>query len=66
MYLIDSFVIGCLAPVRTSTKGLPFQLRHQVILDADIDHFGHPDAGPALMHAAVKFPAEPPSDNDSA
>ena len=39
---------------------------HQVILDADIDHFGHPDAGPALMHAAVKFPAEPPSDNDSA
>jgi hypothetical protein len=39
---------------------------HQVILDADIDHFGHPGAGPALMHAAVKFPAEPPSDNDSA
>jgi hypothetical protein len=43
---------------------------HQVLLDADIDCFSHPDAGPALMHAAVKYPEcpheEPPSDDDSA
>ncbi len=39
---------------------------HQVILDADIDHFGHPDAGPALKQAAAKYPEEPPSDDDSA
>jgi hypothetical protein len=39
---------------------------HQVLLDADIDHFGHPDAGPALMQAAAKYPEEPPSDDDSA
>ena len=38
---------------------------HQVLLDADIDHFGHPDAGPALMRAAAKFPEEPPSDEDT-
>jgi hypothetical protein len=39
---------------------------HQVILDADIDGFSHPDAGPALMQAAAKYPEEPPSDDDSA
>jgi hypothetical protein len=39
---------------------------HQVILDADIDCFNHPDAGRALMQAAAKFPEEPPSDDDSA
>jgi hypothetical protein len=39
---------------------------HQVLLDADIDHFGHPEAGPALMRAAAKFPEEPPSDEDNA
>ena len=39
---------------------------HQVILDADIDHFGHPDAGHALMRAAAKYPEEPLSDDDSA
>jgi hypothetical protein len=39
---------------------------HQVILDADIDCFSHPDAGPALMRAAAKYPEEPPSDDDSA
>jgi hypothetical protein len=39
---------------------------HQVILDADIDCFSHPDAGRALMQAAAKFPEEPPSDDDSA
>jgi hypothetical protein len=43
---------------------------HQVLLDADIDCFSHPDAGPALMHASVKYPEcppeEPPSDDDSA
>ena len=39
---------------------------HQVILDADIDHFGHPDAGHALMRAAANYPEESPSNNDSA
>jgi hypothetical protein len=39
---------------------------HQVILDADIDHFGHPDTGHALMRAAANYPKEPPSDDDSA
>jgi hypothetical protein len=39
---------------------------HQVILDAGIDHFGHPDAGRALMSAAANYPEEPPSDADSA
>jgi hypothetical protein len=37
---------------------------HQVLLDADIDHFSHPKAGPALMIAAAKFPEETPSDAD--
>ena len=27
---------------------------HQVLLDADIDHFGHPEAGPALKASARK------------
>jgi hypothetical protein len=31
---------------------------HQVILDADIDGFSHPDSGPALMQAAAKYPEE--------
>jgi hypothetical protein len=39
---------------------------HQVILDADIDHFSHPDAGHALMSDAANYPEEPPSDDDSA
>jgi hypothetical protein len=39
---------------------------HQVILDADIDHFGHLDAGRALMSATANYPEEPPSDDDSA
>jgi hypothetical protein len=39
---------------------------HQVILDADIDHFGHPDAGHALMSAVANYPEEPPSADDSA
>jgi hypothetical protein len=44
------------------------QLRepHQVILDADIDHFGHPDAGHALMSAAANYPEDPPSADVSA
>jgi hypothetical protein len=39
---------------------------HQVILDGDIDHFGHPDDGHAFMRAAANYPKEPPSDEDSA
>jgi hypothetical protein len=39
---------------------------HQVILDADIDDFSHPDAGHALMRAAANYPEEPPSADDSA
>jgi hypothetical protein len=39
---------------------------HKVILDADIDHFGHPDAGHALMSAAANYPEEAPSADDSA
>jgi hypothetical protein len=39
---------------------------HQVILDANIDHFGHPDAGHTLMSADANYPEEPPSDDDSA
>jgi hypothetical protein len=39
---------------------------HQVILDADINHFGHPDAGRALMSAAANYPEEPPTDDDFA
>jgi hypothetical protein len=39
---------------------------HQVILDSDIDGFSHPDAGPALMQDAAKYPEEAPSDDDSA
>ena len=39
---------------------------HQVILDADIDYFGHPDAGNARMRAAAKYPEDSHSDNDSA
>ncbi len=30
---------------------------HQVILEADIDHFGHPDAGPALVAIATPWVA---------
>jgi hypothetical protein len=37
---------------------------HQVLLDSDIDHFSHPDAGPALMSAAGQFLPEPSSDAD--
>ena len=37
---------------------------HQVLLDTDIDHFSHHEAGPALMVAADKFPEDPPSDAD--
>jgi hypothetical protein len=37
---------------------------HQVLLDADIDQFSHPDAGPALMSAAGQFLPEPSSDAD--
>jgi hypothetical protein len=39
---------------------------HPVLLDADIDCFNHPDAGPALMRAAAKYPEDPPSDTNSA
>jgi hypothetical protein len=39
---------------------------HQFILDTNIDYFGHPDAGHALMSAAANYPEEPPSDDDSA
>jgi hypothetical protein len=39
---------------------------HQVILDADIDHFGHPDVGHALMSVSANYPEEPPSAHDSA
>ena len=39
---------------------------HQFILDADIDQFGHPDAGHALMRDAANYPEEHPSDGDSA
>jgi hypothetical protein len=39
---------------------------HQVILDADIDHFGHPDVGHALMSGSANYPEEPPSAHDSA
>ena len=37
---------------------------HQVILDADIDHLSHPEAGPALMSRASQFLPEPFSDAD--
>jgi len=37
---------------------------HQVLLDSDIDHFSHPDAGPDLMSAAGQFLPEPSSDAD--
>jgi hypothetical protein len=37
---------------------------HQVLLDADIDQFSHPEAGPAIMAAAGQFLPEPSSDAD--
>jgi hypothetical protein len=37
---------------------------HQVLLDSDIDHFSHPEAGPAIMSAAGQFLPEPSSDAD--
>jgi hypothetical protein len=37
---------------------------HQVLLDADIDDFRHPEAGPAIMSAACQFLPEPSSDAD--
>ena len=39
---------------------------HQVLLDAYIDSFRHPDAGHALARAAADYPDEVPSDDDSA
>ena len=39
---------------------------HQVILDANIDSFCHPDSGNALIRAAANYPEDPPSDDDSA
>ena len=39
---------------------------HQVLLDADIDDFSHPEAGEILMRAASKYPEQPPSDDDNA
>jgi hypothetical protein len=39
---------------------------HQVILDADIDDFSHPEAVHALMRTPAKYPEEAPSDDDSA
>jgi hypothetical protein len=37
---------------------------HQVLLDADIDQFSHPEAGAAIMAAAGQFLPEPSSDAD--
>jgi hypothetical protein len=39
---------------------------HQVILDANIDSFCHPDSGNALIRVADNYPEDPPSDDDSA
>jgi hypothetical protein len=39
---------------------------HQVILDTNINHFGLPDDGHALIIIAANYPEEPPSDNNSA
>jgi hypothetical protein len=33
---------------------------HQVLLDADIDSFRHPDAGHALARAAANYPTRTP------
>jgi hypothetical protein len=38
---------------------------HQVLPDADIDSFGHPDAGHALARAAADYPDEIPSDDSA-
>jgi hypothetical protein len=52
------------------TKASAHQYHTFAAILPDIDCFSHPDAGPALMHAAVKYPEcppeEPPSDDDSA
>jgi hypothetical protein len=36
---------------------------HQVLLDADIDSFRHPDAGHALARAAADYPEDPSTDD---
>ena len=58
--------VGTTAPTFAAILQSNYVIPHQVILDTDIDHFGHPDAGHALMIAAANYPAKPPSDGDSA